>query len=124
MTKRKVFTEKRKHKRFKVKRGAFAVSAPDYNKLGQITDISKDGLAFQYIENGQQTKGLVEVEIFSTVDDFYLKKLPIRTALDFEANKTVSLNSMPIRQLNIQFGKLNHNQKLLLDYFLQKYTHK
>ena len=116
--------ERRKHKRFKVEGGAFAVSAPDYNKLGQIKDISKSGFAFQCIENGEQTKDSVEVEIFSTVDDFYLQKLPVRTVLDFEVDNTGSSNSMPMRQLSLKFGKLNYPQKLLLDYFLQRYTHK
>ena len=114
--------ERRKHKRFKVKGGAFAVSTPDYKNLGQIKDISKGGLAFQFIENSEQTKGSIEIEIFSTVGDFYLKKLPVRTVLDFEVDNTVSSNSMPMRQWSMQFGKLNHLQKLLLDFFLQKYT--
>ena len=114
--------ERRKHKRFKVKGGAFAVSTPDYKNLGQIKDISKGGLAFQFIENGEQTKGSFEIEIFSTVGDFYLKKLPVRTVLDFEVENTVSSNSMPMRQWSMQFGKLNHLQKLLLDFFLQRYT--
>ncbi len=114
--------ERRKHKRFKVKGGAFAVSTPDYKNLRQIKDIRKGGLAFQFIENSEQTKGSIEIEIFSTVGDFYLKKLPVRTVLDFEVDNTVSSNSMPMSQWSMQFGKLNHLQKLLLDFFLQKYT--
>ena len=114
--------ERRKHTRFKVKGGAFAVSTPDCKNLGQIKDISKGGLAFQFIENGEQTKGSIEIEIFSTVGDFYLKKLPVRTVLDFEVDNTVSSNSMVMRQWSMQFGELNYFQKLLLDFFLQKYT--
>jgi hypothetical protein len=114
--------ERRKHKRFKVKGGAFAVATPDYNKLGQIKDISEGGLAFQFIEDGEQTKGSLEVEIFSTVDDFYIKKIPVRTVLDFELDNTVSSNPTPMRQLSMKFGKLNHPQKLLLSFFIQKYT--
>ena len=114
--------ERRKHKRFKVKGGAFAVSTPDCKNLGQIKDIGKGGLAFQFIENGEQTKGSFEIEIFSTVGDFYLKKLPVRTVLDFEVDNTVSSNSMVMRQWSMQFGELNYFQKLLLDFFLQKYT--
>jgi len=114
--------ERRKHKRFKVKGGAFAVATPDYNKLGQIKDISQGGLAFQFIEDGEQTKNSLEVEIFSTVDDIYIKKIPVRTVLNFELDNTVSSNSMPMRQLSMKFGKLNHPQKLLLSFFIQKYT--
>jgi hypothetical protein len=114
--------EKRKHQRYKVKEKAFAISSPDYKNLGQIRDISKGGLSCQFIENGEQTKNSNEIEIFSAVGDFYLKKLPVRTVLDFEIDNTVSFNSMPMRQWSMQFGKLNYLQRLLLDFFLQKYT--
>ncbi len=53
MKNNRVSNERRKHKRFKVKQGAFAVASPDYNKLGQIKDISEGGLAFQFIEDGE-----------------------------------------------------------------------
>jgi hypothetical protein len=124
MKNKKVLNERRKHKRFKVKEGAFAVACPDYNKLGQIKDISEGGLAFQFIKDGEQTKGSLEVEIFSTVDDFYMKKLPVRTVLDFELENTVSSDSTPMRQLCMKFGKLNYPQRLLLGFFIQKYTYK
>jgi hypothetical protein len=116
--------ERRKHKRFKVREGAFAVLRSDYNKLGQIKDISEGGLAFQFLEDGKQTKDSLEVEIFSTLDDFYMKKLPVRTVLDFELDNPVVSNSTPMRQLSMKFGKLNHPQKLLLGFFIQKYTYK
>ena len=124
MGNKKVLKERRKHKRFKVKEGAFAVATPDYNRLGQIKDISQGGLAFQFNEDGEQTKDPFEVEIFSTVDDFYIKKIPVRTILDFELEKTVSSNPTPNRQLSMKFGKLNHPQKLLLSFFIHKYTYK
>ena len=116
--------EKRKHQRYKVKGKAFAISSPDYKNLGQIRDISKGGLSCQFIENGEQTKNSNEIEIFSAVGDFYLKKLPVRTVLDFEIDNTVSSNSMPMRQWSMQFGKLNYLQRLLLNFFLQNYTFK
>jgi len=116
--------ERRKHQRYKVKGKAFAVSSPDYKNLGQIRDISKGGLSCQFIENGEQTKNSNEIEIFSAVGDFYLKKLPVRTVLDFEIDNTVSSNSIPMRQWSMQFGKLNYLQRLLLNFFLQNYTFK
>ena len=49
MSKKDDFHERRKHKRFKAKRGAFAVSLPNFDKLGQIENISEGGFAFQYM---------------------------------------------------------------------------
>jgi hypothetical protein len=124
MAKRNGSPERRRHKRFKVKKGFLAVSIPDFKKLGQIKDISKGGLAFQYLGNAEQAKDSVEVEILSIADDFYLRKLPVRTVLDFEINNPVSLSLLPKRQLSMKFGKLNHYQKELLTHFLQRHTHK
>ena len=123
MVKKKKLQERRKHQRFKVKKGAFAVSSPYYNKLGQIHDISKGGLAFHYIGKTEPVKVSDEVEIFSNLDDFYLRKLPVETVLDIELENTVSFSSLPTRKLSIKFGKLSYNQKLLLDHFIQSYTH-
>ncbi|RZB36014.1 MAG: hypothetical protein SRB2_02612, partial [Desulfobacteraceae bacterium Eth-SRB2] len=107
MKNKKEFIERRKHKRFKVKGGAFAVSTTDCKNLGQIKDISKGGLAFQFIENGEPAKGSIEIEIFSPAGDFYLKKLPVKTVLDFEVDNSVSSDSKPMRQWGMQFGELN-----------------
>jgi len=124
MSKKNDFQKRRKHKRFKAKRGGFAVSQPSLEKLGQIKNISKGGLAFQYIGNNELSKGPFEVEIFSTFDDFFLSKLPVKTVLDFEVDTKVPFSSLPTRQLSMQFGKLSHKQKLLLGHFIRKYTHK
>ena len=117
--------ERRKHKRFDAKRGAFAVSPPSFDKLGQIKNISKGGLAFHYSGNNEQSKDTFdEVEIFSISDDFFLRKLPVKTVLDFEVDTQVPFNSLPQRQASLQFRELNHHQKILLQYFFQKYTRK
>ena len=118
------FQERRKHKRFDVKRGAFAVSPPSFDKLGQITNISKGGLAFQYSANDEQVKSTSEVEIFATSDDFFLRKLPVKIVLDYEIEAQVPFASAPTRQVSLQFKKLIHYQKILLDHFLKKYTQK
>ena len=122
MTKKYDFDEKRNFKRFKAQKGAFAALRPDYNILGQIKDISKGGLAFFYNASGGNTTGSFEVDLFFIENDFYLNKLPVKTVFDFKVEDKVSLSSLPIKQLSMQFGKMNYNQKMLLDFFLKKYT--
>ena len=124
MSTRNDFQERRKHRRFEVKRGTFAVSPPYFDKLGQIKNISKGGLAFQYSANNEQAKDTSEVEIFSTSDDFFFRELPVKIVLDYEIEAQVPFSSFPTRQVSLQFKKLSHNQKILLDYFLKKYTQK
>ena len=122
MSKKDNSAEKRKPKRFKAKKGAFATVNSDYNKIGQIKTIGKGGLTFHYVAAGERCSGPVEVEIFSTDRDFYLKRLSAEVVLDSEVEDTVKLSSLPVRQLEVQFGKMNPKQKLLLGHFIKKYT--
>lgn len=122
MSNNKDLTEKRKHKRFKAKEGAFAVVTSDYDKIGQIGNISKCGLAFQYIDNGEPLRGSVEIEIFAAAKNFYLRKLAAKVVMDSEVDSTVPFSALPLRKLVVQFEKMKPNQMLMLDYFLQKYT--
>ena len=122
MSTRKDAVERRKHKRFKAKEGAFAILTADKNRMGQIKDISKGGLTFQYIDSGEPPKSSVEVEIFLALHDFYLKKLPIKNIEEFEIDNPLPFSSLPMRQLSIQFGKMKPIQKSLLEHFLQNYT--
>jgi len=122
MTNKKGFVERRKHARFKAKEGAFAVLTSD-NKMGQIKDISRSGLAFQYIGHGEPSSGSTEMEIFSTVYDFYLKKVPVKSVVDIEVDSNILFSSLPIRQLRIQFGEMAPIQSTLLDYFIKNHTY-
>lgn len=124
MTKRTGFIEKRKHKRFKAKEGAFAAVTSGDIKIGQIKNISKGGLAFQYIDNSEPSSGSVQIEIFSVAKDFYLKKSSAIVVRDSEVDSTVPLSSLPMRELVVQFGEMGSNQMYILDCFLQKYTTK
>lgn len=116
--------ERRKHERLKAKEGIFAVLVSGNSKLGQIKDISMGGLTFQYVDNGEPVDVSSEVELFSTVYDFHLKKLKIESVEDLAIDNTVPFSSLPIRQLRIQFGKMTPDQSRLLDFFLRKYTKK
>jgi hypothetical protein len=118
------FIERRKYKRFNVKKGAFVVLSSDYNKMGQIKNICGGGLSFLYYGAGKKSNGSAEVEIFSTVEDFYLKKLRVRIVSDLAQCNKDSSSSISMRQVSMRFEKLILNQRFLLNYFLKKYTHK
>jgi hypothetical protein len=124
MTNKTGFIERRKQKRFKGKERAFATLNSDCNKKGQINDISKDGLSFLYFGDGEESNGSAEIEIYSTNDDFYLRKLPVRIVSDVSQNSNDSFSSISTRKLAMRFEKLIPKQKILLNYFLKKYTNK
>jgi hypothetical protein len=122
MTNTKDFTDKRKHKRFKAKKGAFAILRSDQNKLGQIKDISQGGLSFQYDTSGEQFDGSAEMDILLPGNNFYLKNVPVRKVVDFEVNNKVSFSSLPLRQRNMEFGEMKPIQIFQLYYFIQHHT--
>lgn len=122
MTAKKTIVERRGNKKFKPKKGVFAVLTSDVNRLGPIKEISRDGLAFQYIDKGEPPTRSEEVEIFSTVHDFYLKKLPVKAVEESEVDTTSPYGSLPMRELSLQFGKMTPIQLKLLDFFIRHYT--
>ena len=122
MSKKKDCKDHPKRGLFKAKQGAFAALAPDYKRLGQIQEIGKQGLSFHYIANGEPANGWVQLEIYSKIYDFYLKKLPAKVLKDVEIDTPNSFSSLPVRQVDLKFGALQPNQALLLDCFLKDYT--
>ena len=120
--KRKRLAERRKRKRFQVHVGAFAVIRPESTKLGQIIDISHEGLSFQYPVAASQSNGASELDVFLAGDGFYLEKIPIKTVSDLKVPKKFSNRSLPMRRCGVQFGELTDNQIAQLEYFIQKHT--
>ena len=117
-------SERRKHERYKARDGAFAVLVSDNRKLGQIKDISRGGLIFQYVDNGKPANISSEIELFSTVSGFHLKKLEGKSVEDVKVDRTVPFSSLPMRQLRIKFGEMSLTQLKLLEVFLRQYTHR
>ena len=90
--------------------------------MGQIKDISRSGLTFQYIGYSEPLSGSTEMEIFSTVYDFYLKKVPVKSVVDIEVDDDIPFSSESMKQLRIKFGEMTRIQSGLLGYLLQRYT--
>lgn len=124
MTTRRHVSERRKHERLKVKEDVVAVSISGDNKVGKIKDISKGGIALLFRKDDAQTKPSMKVDILSVGDDFYLRNLPVKTVLGTQIAINGAADDLPKWRLGLQFEKLTYYQKLLLNFFLQKYTHK
>lgn len=118
----KAFVERRKHKRFKAKGGAFAVLSSESNTIGHIKNISQGGLAFQYDARADGLLLADKLDIFLVDDRFYVKQVPVKTIRDFEIDGKMSLTAAPLRQRNIQFEEMVPIQKFQLYYILQHHT--
>lgn len=119
---RNKLAERRKSKRFQVEHGAFAVVRPEFTKLGQIIDISHEGLAFQYAVTATQKNEPSELDIFLTGDGFYLEHMPFETVSDRRATRKSSKGFLPLRRCSVRFKEVTGTQIALLEYFIQNHT--
>ena len=119
---KKKFTERRKLKRFQVQDGAFAVVRPELTRLGQIINISYEGLAFQYAVTANQKNGASELDIFLTGDAFYLENMSFETVSDRRATRKSSKGFLPLRRCSVRFKDLTGPQIARLEYFIQNHT--
>jgi hypothetical protein len=110
--------ERRKHKRFRVQTGAFAALCPQFNIIGQIVDISTDGLAFRYVAREERSKESSKLSILLTDGSFCFDKIPFEAIWDASMPHEFSLGDITLRQCGVQFGELTPGQKLDLQYFV------
>ena len=101
---------------------AFAVIKSKPIKMGQIVNISKEGLAFHYIDRQGRSNSLFKMDILFARDAFYLDRLLFKPIFDIELNTDIPLNPFTIRKCGVQFGELNQQQRSQLDFFICNYT--
>lgn len=114
--------ERRKHKRFRVQEGVYALLKNNSSKLGQIKNISRGGLAFSYIFDGEQMHEPFKVDIFISKIGYCLKDVPSKKISDLHIENKLPFSTFSIRQARIQFNELNHSQLSQLDNLMQNYT--
>lgn len=112
--------EQRKHKRFDVKDGAYSVLGYKPTVMGQIINMSMDGLAVIY--KGKRLKESSEVDLFISDAGFYLDQIPVKTISDHKLSGKFPFSSKTIWQRSMQFGELTEEQKAQMEHFLQYYT--
>jgi hypothetical protein len=115
-------TERRQHKRFRAIDGAFAAATDGSVQIGPIKDISRGGLAFHYIGSDKNQSITDQIDIFLSGNQFHLTKVPIKPITDIELTKDIPFSSVPMRQMSVQFGKLEDAQRAALENFLVNHT--
>ena len=111
--------ERRKFRRRLPQELTFAILRPHFTKLGKVKDISRGGLAFEYILNGTQYTGSSGIDIFSG-DRFYLPRIPSKIVYDMEI--VGQYQDVERWRCGLQFGDLTEDQAAKLDLFLQNHT--
>ena len=126
----KEFTKRGKYERLKVKNGAIAMirslnDPATTHKYCQIINISKNGIAFRYIDRNGKSNEPFELDVLFIQDSIcftYLKNVPVEIVwTSHEASKNSS-SHLRTKLLGVQFGKMMPNQIAQLDRFLEKCT--
>jgi hypothetical protein len=114
--------KKRKYRRFQVQKGGFVLFGSLVTELGQITDISRRGLAFRYLAHGNWSNRSSELVIYLADKGFYLGKVPSETIWDHETVDQFPLSFLRMRHRGVRFGELTRDQKRQIRYFLRNHT--
>jgi hypothetical protein len=130
MANKKIFAERRKHERLKVKNGAIAIIRISdvlgtTQKYGQIINISQGGLALRYIDRNGESSEPVKLDLLFIQDSIcsaYLKYASLKTVWVSHIDSKSSFNKLQIKQQGVQFGEMMPNQIAQLDRFLEECT--
>lgn len=113
-------TERRAHKRYRLKEDAIVATSA---RLGQIVDISMGGLSFRYIaKTSTMDETSNELDIFLSRDDFYLEKVPFEKVSDDVSVYDSPFSIIKMRRFSVKFGSLTSEQKHQLERFLRYHT--
>jgi hypothetical protein len=90
-------------------------------KLGKIDNISMGGLMFHHADNKEQLSQALVLDILLADCGFYLANIPFKTIADIVIPDEVSSDAIEIRQVRIQFQKLNTIQLARLKNFIMNH---
>ena len=90
-------------------------------KLGIIDNISIGGLTFQHVDSNIQISNEFVLDILLTDCRFYLPGIPFTLITDFAIPGDFPGEPIEMRQIRVQFQKLNASQKAKLSDFLHKH---
>jgi hypothetical protein len=106
---------RRRLKRHQVRAGVYALIDKDSSIMGEIREINRKGLSFNYHFDDKVVPVSSTIDIICLEDDFRLSGLPYRRIADLRITKAV-------RRCSILFGNLTRVQSSQLKSFITKYA--
>lgn len=111
--------DRRKNKRYEIRGIAFAVLKSDSEEeLGQIINISRGGLAFQYFVGSRRIEKAKQLDIMLTKKGVYINKINVRTVADFEIANELPFSTIAKRQQSVCFDLLTEEQQNQLEFII------
>lgn len=110
--------DRRKYKRIALKQGAYAAISPNSFKIGQIKNISRGGLLFNYLAPEHPPQAQVENHLFLSSSNAYVSKLPFKSINDRPVHSCETNENPSMRERSIEFGKLTLLQMIILNKYI------
>ena len=121
-----MLTEQRKNIRFLAQDNIIVVLRNDLTKIGEVKDISKGGLSFEHIYEGDSEGELSRKTLFLWANEFSMSKVPCKVIYDILMPTPEEYESLAIRfitrRCGVEFEALIEDQMAQLDFFLKTYT--
>ncbi len=124
---KKQINEKRRHKRFKAREGAYAAISPSSHKLGQIVNISLGGLVFKYIDKETREQGETKEEQGEKTEDRlflgsggqFVDNIPFKTIEEIEISESPSFSFLKMKMKRVEFKELDFDQIFQIENFIR-----
>lgn len=114
--------ERRRLARFKTNDVVFVLIRglwPSSARVGQLVDISSQGLAFRYIADQQVLHGPCEIELLLADRTFHVTEIAFKVVADSEIPNDVPFSSIRMRRSGVMFLGLTASQACKLENFIQ-----
>jgi hypothetical protein len=116
--------ERRRYTRYEVQDTVFITIRPQFDRIGWLTDISKGGVAFEYLAI-QDYSAFTEnshLDIFSSSKKYDLSNLPCQMIYDARLDVQKGfMENIEIRRCGLVFGEISHRQSVQLDVVLSQH---
>ena len=113
--------DRRERERFKVKPGSVVLVDKDWPHstiVGNILDISKDGVAVQIVDDDALPESRCELKLACNNPPCFVEKLPAKAVSDVTMAK-VSFGSLVPRRLGLRFGPLTDDQTAEIENYIK-----
>lgn len=115
--------QKRTDKRYRVKDLTFVkLRSESEIEIGQLLDISKEGLAFRYFIDNKQSRSYYDLGLFLSGGGFSIDRIPFKAVSNIELANNSQFSTIILKRYGVQFEKLTPDQTNRLDHFLLNYT--
>jgi hypothetical protein len=115
--------ENRVFSRFRLKNGLNAYRSSDGSELGQVVDISRGGMAFDYIADMDVPKGGFFIDLRSGRESPALRRLPVHAVSDMDTGRMAPFSNIPIRRCGVKFNQIPVSRKTQLQMLIRKYRY-